>query len=126
MVLIHNNFAQLTDFEQKTEDYSFDADFYLHCGSVLVGTKTNVVVKCRLRINDRPVNLNLLKNIKVVLTTHNYIDNLPVTKTFNDLHFNDDKELVLPFLVPTNLNKIDVLLNAEIVNTTTKKIEKFE
>ena len=95
--MIHNDFAQLASFTRKTEEYTFDATFYLHCGSVLVGSNTNVIVKGQLNINGRPANIEMLKNVSVVLTTYNYIDNLPVTKTFNELSFNADKELVLTF-----------------------------
>lgn len=97
----------------------------MHCGSVLVGSNTNIVVKGQLSINGRPAKLDILKNVKVVLTTYNYIDNLPVTKTYNGLSFNTDKELVLTFQVPPNLNRINVQLKCDVVNATTKKIEKF-
>ena len=97
MIMIDNDFAQLGDFTRKTERYNFKAYFYLHAGSVLVGTNTNVVVKSQLTINGRPANLDLLKNVKLTLTTYNYIDNLPVTKTFSNLSFNNDKELSITF-----------------------------
>lgn len=32
----------------------------------------------------------MLKNVKLVLTTFNYIDNIPVTKTFENLNFIND------------------------------------
>jgi len=32
----------------------------------------------------------MLKNVKIVLTTYNYIDNIPVTKTFQNLSFKND------------------------------------
>jgi len=124
--MLHNGFAQLSQFTRKTESYNFKSHFYLHCGSVLVGSNTNVVIKGQLSINGRPAKLDILKNIKVVLTTYNYIDNLPVTKTYNGLAFNSDKELVLTFQVPPNLNRIEVILKCDVVNATTKQIEKFK
>lgn len=69
----------------------------MHSGSVLVGSNTNVIIKGDLRINDRPTKLDMLKNVQVTLTTYNYIDNLPVTKTFKGLKFENDKELVVTF-----------------------------
>jgi hypothetical protein len=39
----------------------------------------------------------LLKNSVVTLTTVSYIDNLPVTKKFEDLKFKNNQELVLDF-----------------------------
>jgi len=57
---------------------------------VLVGSSTNVIVRAQLLINGRKAALNMLKNVKIVLTTYNYIDNIPVTKTFQNLSFKND------------------------------------
>lgn len=123
--MINGDFAQLNEFTRKTESYSFEAQLYLHSGSVLVGSSTNIVVKGQLNINGRKANLNLLKNVKIVLTTYNYIDNLPVTKTFSNLQFENDKELTITFQVPPNLKDINATLSCELLNATTKKTEKF-
>lgn len=125
LIMLHNNFAQLTDFTRKTESYDFEAQFYLHAGSVLVGANTNIVVKGRLNINGRPCSLTNLKNVNLTLTTYNYIDNLPVTKTFNNLAFNNEKELMVTFQVPPNLNRINVELTCEVANATSKQNNKF-
>jgi hypothetical protein len=77
-------------------------------------------VKGQLNINGRRTNLSLLKNVKIVLTTNNYIDNLPVTKTFGNLSFDNDKELSITFQVPPNLKDISVSLTCELMNATTK------
>jgi hypothetical protein len=92
---------------------------------VLVGASTSVVVKASLNINGRRAQLSLLKNVKLVLTTYNYIDNLPVTKTFSNLQLANDKELLVTFQVPPNLKHIDVNLTCELLNATTKQTEKF-
>ncbi len=123
--MINGDFAQLSEFCRKTEQYEFNAQFYLHSGSVLVGSSTSVVVKASLNINGRRAQLNLLKNVKLVLTTYNYIDNLPVTKTFSNLQFSNDKELQVTFQVPPNLRSIDVQLTCELLNATTKQTERF-
>jgi hypothetical protein len=62
-----------------------------------VGSSTSVIVKAQLNVNGRKAKLDLLKNVKIVLTTFNYIDNLPVTKTFTNLSFDNDKELSIQF-----------------------------
>lgn len=97
LIIIHNNFAEFTTFTRKEEVYSFSTEFYLHGGSVLVGSTSNIVIKSHLEVNGRATKLNMLKNVKVTLSTYNYIDNLPATKTFNDLKFDQDKELVVSF-----------------------------
>ena len=64
----------------------------------------------------------MLKNVKVVLTTFNYIDNIPVTKNFQDLSFINDQELSVTFQVPPNLRDISISLSCEVLNATTKKM----
>lgn len=83
------------------------------------------MVRGKLNINGRPASLTNLKNVKLTLTTNNYIDNLPVTKTFNNLTFNNEKELSVTFQVPPNLDKIHVDLKCDVANATTKSNEKF-
>jgi hypothetical protein len=64
----------------------------------------------------------MLKNVKLVLTTFNYIENIPVTKTFENLSFINDQELSVSFQVPPNLRDIHVALTCDVLNATTKKL----
>jgi hypothetical protein len=120
--MIHGDFAQLGDFTQKTESYSFSAQFYLHQESILVGASTNIIIRAQLLINGRRTTLSMLKNVKLVLTTFNYIDSIPVTKTFENLSFINDQELSVSFQVPPNLRDINVVLTCDVLNATTKKM----
>jgi len=53
------------------------------------------LIKTNLTVNDRPCDLRLLKNTKIKLTTTSFIDNIPVTKTFENLEIkNEEIELV--------------------------------
>jgi len=123
--MIHNGFAQLGEFMRKTESYEFEPTFFLPQGATLVGTNTSVLIRGDLRINGRKANLNLLKKVKVVLSTVSFIDNMPVTKTFQNLAFDNDKDLSVTFQVPSNLKKITVELSCEVMNATTKKPQKW-
>jgi len=91
----------------------------------LVGASAKLVVIPQLKINGRKADLKMLKNSKVVLTTKNYIDNIPVTKNFAGLSFEDGKELSLQFQVPPNLGTLAVNLTTEVQNATKKKMEHF-
>jgi len=71
-----------------------------------------------LQVNSRQASLALLKNIKVTLTTISYIDNLPVTKNFENLTFQDNKDCVLEFQVPPYLSSISATLKCEVFNLT--------
>lgn len=125
IIMIHGDFAQLGDFTQKTESYSFSAQFYLHQESILVGASTNIIIRAQLLINGRRTTLSMLKNVKLVLTTFNYIDSIPVTKTFENLSFINDQELSVSFQVPPNLRDINVVLTCDVLNATTKKMQNF-
>lgn len=103
LIMIHNNFAQLGEFKRRTESYEFNPTFFLPQGATLVGTNTSVMIRADLRINGRKASLNLLKKVKVVLTTLSFIDNMPVTKSYSNLQFENDKDLCVTFQVPPNL-----------------------
>jgi hypothetical protein len=95
--MIHGNFAQLGDFERKTEKYSFSAKMSLNHESLLIGASTSLVVRPALYINGRAAKISNLKNVNLVVTTMNYVDKVPVTKNFSGLEFENDKELIVNF-----------------------------
>ena len=87
----------MSEFERQTETYSFKALFSVNSESILIGNKAELMVKPVLKINNRQTGVELLKNTVITLTTTNYIDNIPVTKKFEDIKFKNNKELVLDF-----------------------------
>jgi len=66
-----------------------------------------------------------LKKVKVTLTTTSYIDNLPVTKNFENLTFSDEKDCVLEFQVPPHLGSITATLTCEVYNITQQTSQPF-
>ena len=67
----------------------------------------------------------MLKNCKAVLSITNYIDDIPVTKTFDQLNFINEKEVTVSFQVPPNLGSVHIKLFAQVQNSTTKKMQDF-
>lgn len=94
---MNNGFAQLCDFERLVERYQFSAWIFVNPESILIGNKANVLIRPTLRINDRITNVELLTHSKITLTTNNYIDRIPVTKTYDDLKFKNNGELIIDF-----------------------------
>lgn len=78
-----------------------------------------------MTINGRKTSVSALKNAKVVIETRNYIDFTSITKNFDDLVFADKQDTFVDFNVPANLISIKVSLSAQILNTTTKQMDKF-
>ena len=117
-ILLNKGFAQLCDFERQTENYNFTAWIHVNAESILIGNKASVLIKPSLQVNSRQASLSLVKNIKVQLTTTSYIDNLPVTKNFENLTFTDNKDCVLDFQVPPYLRDVRVSLTCDVYNIT--------
>jgi len=60
-----------------------------------MGNEAKILIKTHLTVNDRPCDLKYLKNTKIKLTTTSFIDNIPVSKTFENLEIkNEEIELV--------------------------------
>ena len=117
-ILLNNGFAQLCDFERQTENYTFTACIHVNSESILIGNKACVMIKPCLLINQRQASVEILNETKVTLTTTSYIDGIPVTKTFENVHFKNNRELVLDFQVPPYLSTITVKLDTEVYSVT--------
>lgn len=123
--MVHGDFAQLGEFERKTEDYDFNAQIYLNSESVIVGSSTTIVIKPSLTINGRTADPKMLKNTKVTVKTSNYIDSVPITRNFDGLSFEKNGECLIQFQVPPSLGSIKVDLKTQVQNATTKRMEDF-
>jgi hypothetical protein len=55
-----------------------------------------------------------------------FIDNLPITKTFEDLKLNNNNEIPIKFQVPPNLITVTVLIEAEVMNISKGKTEHLK
>jgi hypothetical protein len=54
--------------------------------------------------------LRLLEKTKITLQTVNRIDNITISKNYEDLKLTDDEEYELEFQVPPNIDEINVIL----------------
>ena len=115
-ILIHDGFAQLTEFKRMSENYTFDVAYIVQSESLMMGKEAEILLKPCLKVNDRKWNLNILKDAKVTLTTTSFIDNLPVTKVFENLDVNSRQEISIKFQVPPNLQTVSLLVEAEVRN----------
>ena len=85
----------MADFNRLTETYDLKVNYILHPEAILMGNEAKVLIKTELTVNDRVCDLKLLKNTKIKLTTTSFIDNIPVTKTFENFEIkNEEIELV--------------------------------
>ena len=55
-----------------------------------MGSTTQIVISSILHVNGVKASLKVLKNVKVVISTENYIEKIPVNKIFTGLKFDND------------------------------------
>jgi len=85
----------MADFERLTETYDLQCSYVLHPEALLMGNEAKILIKTHLTVNNRPCDLKLLKNTKIMLTTRSFIDDIPVTKTFENIELkNEEIELI--------------------------------
>jgi len=106
IIMIHNHFAQLGEFLRKSEDYSFEAAIHLVSESVLVGSEAQILIRPKLTINGKKASVKMLKNVKIKLTTSDFIKNSRNSKTYEGLKFQDNQETTINFQVAPNLQRI--------------------
>lgn len=117
-ILLHQGMAQLVDFVRVDERYEFRCGFYLLPESVILGKTAKIIIRPHLTINKKTTSLSLLKNIKCTLNTANFIDNIPATRTFNDLVLSDKGELIINFQVGPNIDNLSIMITAEVQNVS--------
>lgn len=122
-ILVNNGFAQLTEFTRQTENYSFDVGYFVLNESLIMGTEAKILVRPVLKVNDRPCTLRALKDILIKVTTTSYIDNIPITKLFEDLKINDNNEILLSFQVPPNLEGVSISFEAKVRNISHQRLD---
>jgi len=115
-ILLHQGLAQLVDFNRMEEVYQLKCGFYLLPESVIMGKNATIMIRPQLLINGRIGDLGLLKNIRCVLYTANYIDNIPSTKSFTNLTLSENNELLIRFQVGANIKEMRIEFSADIQN----------
>ena len=72
-------------------------------------------MKPTLILNERDlVDLRLLENTKVTLQTVNKVDNITISKSYEDVKLNDDEEYEIEFQVPPNIAEINVTVSTTV------------
>lgn len=125
-ILVHEGFAHLEHFNRRSEEYVFDTNFILHPESLVMGNEATLLIRPKLTLNGRRCNnKDLLEKCSAILTTTTFVDNIPVTKTFDKLEVDDNNEIPIDFQVPPNLQHVKVTFNCEVKNITKGTTEKF-
>ena len=114
IVLIHNDFAQMSSFSRATEKYDFLAHFHVNSEQFLAGQEAHILVRPSLSIQKQKLSPDLLKNCKVKLVFTDYISGMEMTKDFENLSFSEAEEAIVSFRVPPSLKSLEVTMSAEV------------
>jgi len=117
-ILLHEGMAQLVDFNEEMENYELQCGFLLHPDSMVMRGKATILVRPQLYINNQTADITLLQNAKVIITSQNYTDSIPVTKIFDEFKLVPNKEIELSFNVMAHMQCLNVKFDAEITKLT--------
>ncbi|CAI2372903.1 unnamed protein product [Moneuplotes crassus] len=123
-VLLSKGISDIEDFCRSTENYDFKCIFTLNHESLLMGKNASLIITPQLRCNYKKINLDCLNKIEVRVTMKSYVDDLPMTKVFDDLQLSQEKDIVVNFQVPPNLGSIEINVDAEVRNLAKGVCEK--
>lgn len=60
------------------------------------------------------------------MTTISFIDNLPVTKIFEDVQVTNENDIVLNFQVPPNLQSVDIEFEGKVRNISNQRLDTLK
>ena len=82
------------------------------------------MVKPTLILNELELaNLRLLEKTKVILQTVNKVENITISKSYEDVKLNEEEEYEVEFYVPPNIAEINVTVQTA-VNIVSKREKK--
>ena len=114
-VISNNGFSSLQMFDQLRENYQLQAGIYIDRENLLVGKKSQVVIRPSLRTGGMPASVNVLEDVELSIVSNDF-DGTSTTKRLKGLELSDDKDTVCEFMVPPRLSSIQCTLTAKIKN----------
>ena len=121
LIIVHNDFASLSNIDLVIEKYEFKCAYIYKDESILMGNKLKVLLQPRLYLNETTVNLEIIKNISVKVTTLTGA-NLPSTLTFDNIKFDYKNEYEVEIPITSRLESI----NIEVFGKINKLLNKEE
>jgi len=115
MVLVDGGFASLAQFEHPAENYQFSAGIHVERETLLANQKAEVVIRPALALNGQPVNLGLLKNVRLNIVSTD-VDGISSTAEATGFKLALDSDSTYTFRVPERLISIGFTLSAQVEN----------
>jgi hypothetical protein len=120
IVVRQGDFAWLDHFIHKTENYSLTAGFYVDREALLQGKKAQVLVRPSLQIQETPVTLSVLEDVRLSIAMVDR-NGLATNQEIPNFRLFEDRESTHEFLMPENLSAITFTLKARVQNISLDK-----
>ena len=124
-ILVHNGFAQLVEFMRFPEKYTLDVAYITSSESFIMGNQAKIILRPWLKVNNRKWNLECLSKTKITIVTTSFIDQVPISKIFEDILLKTEKDVELKFNVPANLESVHIDFETYIFNISQQITEKL-
>lgn len=120
IIVSSGSFSTLGRFHHQAENYELRAGILIDRQSLLRMRKAKVIIRPQLLLNNRPVSLSRLKNVRLTLTSTNH-DEVSTTSIVTDFKLFEDREAEHEFLVPDRLSSMAITLSAQVRNQSQSK-----
>jgi len=113
VVIAHQGFACLDQFQHLGESYEFRAGIFVDRESLLKRKKATLVVRPGLMLNGTPVTLTILKDVTLVIQSTD-LDGVPSIQEVPGFTLYEDRETTYEFQVPQRLATIQFTIQAKV------------
>jgi len=113
VVLSRGEFCCLDTIEHQPEAYRLAAGIHADREALLTAKVASVVVRPALFLNDRPVSVKLLEDVRLRITSRDH-SGIATSTEVPEFKLFEDRESVHEFRVPGRLARLDVVLTAKV------------
>ncbi len=119
------SFSHLAYFNHLGETYSWNAALLVDPESLLSRTNTTVLIRAALYVNDVPINVDHVMNVKLTVTCV-LADGTHSSKVMEGIKLRPDTDTAVSINVPENLRTLKLNLTASVRNRSTGKDDPLE
>jgi hypothetical protein len=113
VILVHEDFASLDQFEHRSESYRLEAGFHVDREGLQTRAEAHLLVRPTLRVNGTPVPTGLLEEVTLTVTSVDH-DGVSTSRREDGFELYEDRESIFTFKVPQRPASISFRLGAKI------------
>ena len=126
-ILVHENFAEITDLSIPEEIYSLKGAFIFNHESLIMGNTAKILFRPFLNVNDKKTAVENMENCKInlLITKTEGESNIPISISFEKLTINRKEEIEIEFQVPPKLVSLNLVFDCEVKNHSKETKQKL-